>query len=75
MPEHVDITVRGPFCRVSALLPDKDISLTLMLKDLKLGVYVRRASIGMPVGISLVDVKPELFTVRVKNEQLQESQP
>ena len=60
---------------MSALLPDKDISLTLMLKDLKPGVYVRRANIGMPVGISLVDVKLEFFTVRVSNEQLQESQP
>ncbi|MDD2315867.1 MAG: CdaR family protein [Desulfobacterales bacterium] len=74
-PEYVDITVQGPFRHVSALLPDKDISLTLMLKDLKPGVYVRRANIGMPVGISLVDVKPELFTARITNEKLRESQP
>jgi len=29
----------------------------------------------MSVGIALVDVKLEFFTVRVSNEQLQESQP
>lgn len=74
-PESVDITVRGSVRLMSALTPDRDISLALMLKDLKPGVYVRRATIGLPVGISLVDVKPELFTVRVMNDKLQENQP
>jgi hypothetical protein len=35
------------------------------LADLKPGVYVRRASISLPLRITLVKANPELFTVTV----------
>jgi hypothetical protein len=35
------------------------------LKNLSPGVYVRRATITLPVKTTLVKVEPELFTVKI----------
>jgi len=68
-PEYVDITVQGPFRYVSALLPDKDISLMLMLKDLKPGDYVRKRTLECRSAYRLWMLSPNcsLLVSRMKN--------
>lgn len=65
-PSQIDITVSGSMAKVQKLDPQKDIDIYVDLKDLKPGVYPRRATLNLPVDISLMDVKPELFTVKIE---------
>ncbi|MBU0994663.1 MAG: hypothetical protein KJ737_19380 [Proteobacteria bacterium] len=63
MPNKVDLEIRGPENLVDKFDPVKDVSVTLDLKDLAPGVYVRRANITLPLDMLLVSVNPEIFTV------------
>jgi YbbR domain-containing protein len=64
-PPTITIEIKGPQYTVENLHPEKDIRVLVELKDLNPGVYVRRATITLPVKTSLVIVEPELFTVKV----------
>ena len=62
-PPTITIEIKGPQKIVENLQPEKDIRVLVELKDLNPGVYVRRATITLPVKTALVIVEPKLFTV------------
>jgi YbbR domain-containing protein len=64
-PPTITIEIKGPQKIVENLQPQKDIRVRVELKDLNPGVYVRRATIILPVKTSLVIVEPKLFTVKL----------
>ena len=64
-PRTLTLKIKGPQNIISNLQPKNDIRVSVELKDLKPGVYVRRAEISLPVKTTLVNVEPELFTVKV----------
>ncbi|MGD9042204.1 MAG: CdaR family protein [Desulfobacterales bacterium] len=64
-PPTITIEIKGPQKIVENLDPQKDIRVRVELKDLNPGVYVRRATITLPVKTSLVIVEPKLFTVKL----------
>lgn len=68
-PALVDIVVSGQMITVEKLEPSRDIKIYVDLKDLKPGVYPRRATLALPVDVSLVDVKPEIFTVKIEKKK------
>ena len=70
MPSKVDITVKGPKNGLNKLENEGNIQVFVDLIGLKPGVYVRRASIVLPVNIILIDVKPEIFTVNIEKQKL-----
>lgn len=63
MPRTVDIEVRGPENNMEKLKPEDDIQAIVDLTGLKPGIYVRRASIVLPLDMVLVTAEPEIFTV------------
>ena len=64
-PPAIDIRVKGPVNILEKLYQEKELEVYIDLKGLKPGVYVRRASIILPVKTILVGVKPEIFTVKI----------
>jgi hypothetical protein len=67
-PPSIMVEIKGPQNIVENLRPQKDIQVLVELKNLPPGVYVRRATITLPVKTTLVSVKPELFTVKISAE-------
>jgi YbbR domain-containing protein len=68
-PGTLTLEIKGPLGIIDNLQPQKDIQVFVELKNLKPGVYVRRAAISLPVKTTLVNVEPELFTVRIIGEK------
>jgi len=64
-PATIDIEVKGPVNILEKPDTKKDITVYIDLKGLKPGVYVRRATITLPVKTTLFNVKPEIFTVKI----------
>jgi hypothetical protein len=64
-PPSMTVEIKGPQNIVENLQPQKDIRVLVELKDLNPGIYVRRATITLPVRTTLVSVEPELFTVKI----------
>ena len=64
-PPTLTLEIKGPLNIINNLQPDRDIDVYVELKNLKPGVYVRRAAILLPVKTTLVDAEPELFTVKI----------
>lgn len=64
-PPVITVEVKGPECIIEKLNGGKGLQVYVNLKGLKPGVYVRRASINLPVNTTLVKVEPELFTVKI----------
>jgi YbbR domain-containing protein len=64
-PKAIDIEVKGPVNIIDKLNNEKGINVYVDLKGLTPGVYIRRATITLPVKTILVGVKPEIFTVKV----------
>ena len=64
-PPSITVEIKGPQNIVESLQPQKDIQVLVELKNLNPGVYVRRATITLPVRTTLVNVEPELFTVKI----------
>ena len=64
-PGGITIEIKGPQNVIENLQPQKDIQVLVDLKDLGPGVYVRRATIKLPVKTTLINVEPELFTVKI----------
>ena len=54
-------------CQFDKLDNEKGIHVYVDLKSLKPGVYIRRATITLPVKTTLIGVKPEIFTVKIMN--------
>jgi YbbR domain-containing protein len=67
-PGTLTLEIKGPLNIIDNLQPQKDIQVFVELKNLKPGVYVRRATISLPVKTSLVNVEPELFTVKISGD-------
>lgn len=64
-PDTVDIEVTGPARLVEALKATGGVTAVIDTRDLKAGVFVRRAAITLPEGVSLIGADPELFTVNI----------
>jgi YbbR domain-containing protein len=67
-PGTLTLEIKGPLNIIDNLQPQKDIQVFVELKNLKPGVYVRRATISLPVKTTLVNVEPELFTVKISGD-------
>ena len=65
-PPAIDIEIKGPVNLLEKLYQENGLEVCIDLKGLKPGVYVRRASIVLPVKTILVSVKPKIFTVKIK---------
>jgi YbbR domain-containing protein len=65
-PARVHLTLKGAVGVLNSIDAEKDIDVYLDLKDLKPGVYVRRAVINLPVKTRLAGVQPQLFTVKLE---------
>ena len=65
-PPGISIDVKGPANIVNTLETSQEFVVYLDLEGLKPGVYVRRATIVLPVTTMLVGVSPEIFTVTIK---------
>jgi len=68
VPDTLNLIAEGPEIKMEALDSQKDILAYLDLNGLEEGVFVRRATINLPVGVTLVSVKPENFTVRLEKK-------
>ena len=68
-PGTLTLEIKGPLNIIDNLQPQKDIQVSVELKNLKPGVYVRRATISLPVKTTLVNVEPELFTVKISGQK------
>jgi YbbR domain-containing protein len=68
-PDTLTLEIKGPLNIINNLQPQKDIRVFVELANLKPGVYVRRAAISLPVKTTLVNVEPELFTVKIFGEK------
>lgn len=64
-PPVIDIDVRGSEKTLESLSDANNIKAYVDLTGLAPGVYVRRAQIALPVGITLAGAKPEVFTVTI----------
>lgn len=65
VPSEIHLRVQGPIRSIEKLPEVEGFRVYVNLEGLKPGVYVRRATIDLPVGIQLIQAKPELFTVTI----------
>jgi YbbR domain-containing protein len=64
-PSVIDIEVKGPENIIEKLVKETGVKVYVDLKDLNPGIYIRRATIPLPVKTTLIRVKPEIFTVKI----------
>ena len=64
-PPVVTIDVKGPATLLETLRSAPDFRVYVDIKGLDPGVYVRRATLVLPVETTLISVSPEIFTVRI----------
>jgi YbbR domain-containing protein len=64
-PDRIQILLRGPMNTLRKLTQDDGVQVYVDLEGLKPGTYVRRAVIKPPLNTTLVEAKPELFTVKL----------
>ncbi len=62
-PPQITLKVSGPAPLLDKLNAPRDIEVAIDLSGLAAGIYARPASISLPVNTTLVDVKPEIFTI------------
>jgi len=67
-PPLITIEVKGPINVVNSLEASAEFKIYVDLESLKPGVYVRRATISLPVTTALVGVNPEIFTVKINRK-------
>jgi YbbR domain-containing protein len=65
-PPLITIQVKGPASALSGLISKDDFNIYINLAGLQPGVFVRRATIELPVDTTLIDVEPKIFTVTIK---------
>lgn len=64
-PDRIEILLRGPMNTLENLSQYNGIEAFVNLEGLEPGTYVRRAVIKPPLNTTLVEAKPEVFTVKV----------
>ncbi|MEE8399537.1 MAG: CdaR family protein [Desulfobacterales bacterium] len=64
-PATISIDISGPMNLLEKLHAEKTVRAMVDLKGLGPGVYVRAASITLPVNTTLVSVSPEIFTITI----------
>ena len=69
-PPAINIEVKGPVNIIEKLHREKWITVYVDLKGLAPGIYVKRATITLPVKTTLIGVTPEMFTVKISNEKI-----
>jgi hypothetical protein len=65
VPPFMEIKVKGPLNTLKKDNIKENFKIYIDLDGLPPGVYVRRATITLPLGLILADTKPELFTVTI----------
>ncbi|MEJ2656391.1 MAG: CdaR family protein [Desulfobacterales bacterium] len=68
-PPTITIKVKGPSNLIEKLYEDKGIQAYIDLKGLKPGRYKKRATITLPVKITLIDANPETFKINIANRK------
>jgi YbbR domain-containing protein len=68
-PSLISIEVKGPARLLTRLETKPEFNIYVDLTDLKPGVYVRRATIELPVDTTLIHAAPEIFTVIIKKRK------
>ncbi len=69
-PPAIDIEIKGPVNLLEKFYQENGLEVCIDLKGLKPGIYVRHASIILPVETILVGVNPEIFTVKIDGTKL-----
>ena len=69
-PPTLNIEVKGPVNIIEKLHTEKWITVYVDLKGLTPGIYVKRATITLPVKTTLIGVTPEIFTVKIGKEKI-----
>ncbi|MFC1876203.1 YbbR-like domain-containing protein [Thermodesulfobacteriota bacterium] len=64
-PPVITIDVKGPAKLLESLSSTTGFRVYVDIKGLDPGVYVRRATLELPVEITLISASPEIFTVRI----------
>ncbi len=64
-PPKIDLEIQGPVNLVDNFYLKKTPDVFVDLKGLEPGIYVRRATISLPVKIILTGVSPEVFSVNI----------
>jgi len=64
-PPVITISVKGPAKLLESLSTSPDFNVYVDIKGLDPGVYVRRATLELPVETTLISATPEIFTVRI----------
>lgn len=67
-PPDITLDVEGPANALAKLNQTADITVYVDLQGIQPGVYVKRASISLPLSITLLKAEPELFTVSVRKK-------
>lgn len=65
-PPAISIQVKGPAKALSSLESQHTDLASIDLADLQPGVFVRRATIELPVDVVLIQADPKIFTVTIK---------
>jgi YbbR domain-containing protein len=68
-PPYVNMEIKGPVTLLEGLTKHPDFRVSVDTAGLVPGVYVRRATIELPVGTTLIQVTPEIFTVTISDQQ------
>jgi YbbR domain-containing protein len=64
-PDQIEILLQGPMDALKKLTEEDGVQAYVDLTGLEPGTYVRPVVIKPPVSITLVEAKPEVFTVKV----------
>lgn len=67
-PPSIDLEIQGPANMIDKFYLKKKPEVFVDLKGLEPGIYVRRATITLPVKIILTKVTPEIFSVTIMNK-------
>jgi YbbR domain-containing protein len=68
-PPTITIRVKGPSNSIEKLFEDKGIQAYINLEGLKPGKHKKRATITLPVKITLIDAKPEIFDITIAKQK------
>ena len=65
LPPKLSVKVKGPEHLLNQLRKKNGLQAYMDLAKLKPGIYARRATIALPVGVSMIWIEPEIFTVKI----------
>jgi YbbR domain-containing protein len=68
-PSTITLKVKGPSNLIESLSEDRGIEVYIDLEGLKPGAYKKRATITLPVKITLINAKPEIFIIKIANKK------